>query len=408
MDPLAQYSSASGQPGNSRNGHSALSCVAFQAPCCSSSGCDTSHNAASSRQQWWSPAPSSHSSCLQTQFRPQLVQHSHSCITQQQSHHTTGSLRSRAARLTPPSASLAFVEPATAASGAAGAAAGTASAAAVTTAGSLNFSKVLAVVLGYCVMAGSLFRSVPQIIKVIKHNSTEGLSLVSYLVELCCYSVVIAYNMSQGYGFNTYGEVVACWIQDIILIALVFKDRRTPPWLVVLSAAAFTAGCSFLMSPACPHQLLSTMQASNIAIMALGSRLPQIILNMRRGNAGMLSVTTCLLNVAGNAARIFTTIVLTGDLLMLGGACSQGCLNTILLYQSISTARARAQAKLDEGSATGSSSSTTGPSSLQQQQQQQQHGQPLRQHVEGRPSSVGPSHGSEAASGGFPSLQPAT
>lgn len=59
-------------------------------------------------------------------------------------------------------------------------------------------------VLGYCVMAGSLFRSVPQIIKVIKHNSTEGLSLVSYLVELCCYSVVIAYNMSQvGYQQHT-------------------------------------------------------------------------------------------------------------------------------------------------------------------------------------------------------------
>ena len=113
-------------------------------------------------------------------------------------------------------------------------------------------------------------------------------------------------------------------MQDIILIALVFRDRRTAPWLVFLATAAFMAGCSFLLSPACPRSLLATMQASNIAVMALGSRLPQILLNMKRGNAGMLSVTTCLLNVAGNAARIFTTIVLTGDLLMLGGACSQG------------------------------------------------------------------------------------
>lgn len=118
--------------------------------------------------------------------------------------------------------------------------------------------------------------------------------------------------------------MVACWIQDIILIALVFKDRRTPLPLILLSVAAFSFGCHFLLSPSCPQGLLATMQASNIAVMALGSRLPQIILNMRRGNAGMLSVTTCLLNVAGNAARIFTTIVLTGDLLMLGGACSQG------------------------------------------------------------------------------------
>lgn len=129
---------------------------------------------------------------------------------------------------------------------------------------------------------------------------------------------------TQGYGFNTFGEVVACWLQDIILVALVFKDRRTPLWIIAGTAAAFTAGCAFLLSPACPAALLSTMQASNIAIMALGSRLPQIVLNMRRGNAGMLSVTTCVLNVAGNAARIFTTLVLTGDVLMLGGACSQG------------------------------------------------------------------------------------
>ena len=108
----------------------------------------------------------------------------------------TGTLTSRASRLTPPSASLAFAEPATAV---AGAAAGGAATAATAGAG-LSLSKVVAVVLGYCVMAGSLFRSVPQIIKVVKHNSTEGLSLVSYLVELCCYSVVIAYNMSQVCG----------------------------------------------------------------------------------------------------------------------------------------------------------------------------------------------------------------
>jgi uncharacterized protein with PQ loop repeat len=55
----------------------------------------------------------------------------------------------------------------------------------------------VAVVLGYAVMAGSLFRSVPQITKVLQHSSTEGLSLTSYIVELCCYSVTIAYNISQ-------------------------------------------------------------------------------------------------------------------------------------------------------------------------------------------------------------------
>jgi uncharacterized protein with PQ loop repeat len=85
-----------------------------------------------------------------------------------------------------------LVEPATAATAAAAAAS-----AATHSAAALNFSKVLAVALGYAVLAGSLFRSVPQIVKVMKLSSTEGLSLTSYVVELCCYSVVIAYNISQ-------------------------------------------------------------------------------------------------------------------------------------------------------------------------------------------------------------------
>lgn len=87
-------------------------------------------------------------------------------------------------------ASLALAEPAAAAATA------VASAAAVSTS-AFSLSKVVAVVLGYAVLAGSLFRSVPQIMKVLQHQSTEGLSLTSYIVELCCYSITIAYNLSQ-------------------------------------------------------------------------------------------------------------------------------------------------------------------------------------------------------------------
>lgn len=146
---------------------------------------------------------------------------------------------------------------------------------------------------------------------------------------------------SQGYGFNTFGEVCACWAQDIILIALIFRFNKTPIWAVAVTALLIALGCCYLLSPACPHHVLAALQASTIATMALGSRLPQILLNMRRGNAGVLSVTSCMLNVAGNSARIFTTLVLTGDMLLLSGALTQGCLNTVLLCQSITTAKAR-------------------------------------------------------------------
>ncbi len=60
-----------------------------------------------------------------------------------------------------------------------------------------------------------------------------------------------------------------------------------------------------------PPQVLGWLQMSTIAVMAVGARLPQIWLNWRRGNAGVLSVVTCCLNVAGCVVRIFTTLVLT-------------------------------------------------------------------------------------------------
>ena len=160
------------------------------------------------------------------------------------------------------------------------------------------------------------------------------------VVELCCYSVTIAYNVAQGYGFSTFGEVVACWVQDVLLISLILRFSGAPVRVGVALGVGIAAGCGWLLSPACPAPLLAGLQATNIAALALGSRLPQILLNLRRGNAGVLSVTTCLLNVAGNAARVFTTAVLTGDWLLLGGYLSQGTLNSILLCQTIGTARA--------------------------------------------------------------------
>ncbi len=141
-------------------------------------------------------------------------------------------------------------------------------------------------------------------------------------------------------AFNTFGEVWACWLQDIILVGLIYHYTRTPLWQALGSAALFAGSCFWLLG-SCPPGLLASLQASTIVVMAIGSRVPQIVLNMKRGDAGVLSVTTCLLNVAGNAARAFTTVVLTGDMLLLSGTLVQGALNGILLYQSVRTEQAK-------------------------------------------------------------------
>jgi mannose-P-dolichol utilization defect protein 1 len=192
---------------------------------------------------------------------------------------------------------------------------------------------------GYCVLAGSCIRSVPQIIKIVRARSVTGLSLAANAAELIAYSITFAYNYRLGYGFSTYGELVSCWAQDLVLVTLLLHYGPGLKKRALLGVAAYGGLLWAFMSGAVPMPVLTALQASTIFIVALGGRLPQILLNAKRGNSGQLSILTSGLNLAGNTARVFTTLVLTGDALNLAGAVVQGCLNSVLLAQCWRTIR---------------------------------------------------------------------
>ncbi|KAL6756521.1 hypothetical protein V8C86DRAFT_2647007 [Haematococcus lacustris] len=199
--------------------------------------------------------------------------------------------------------------------------------------GSAN-TELVAVLLGYGVLVGSCFRSVPQIVKSLRAGSAEGLSLTSNVSEMLCYTVMVAYNFSHAYPFTTYGEIIACWLQDLVLVGLILRYMSVPPALLLACSAAFVGLCAWLFTPgACPPAWLSALQFSTLFVMAVGGRLPQIVLNIKRGNAGVMSLTTSALNVVGNVVRIFTTLVLTQDMLLLAGCVTGGILNAVILWQ---------------------------------------------------------------------------
>ncbi|BDA48719.1 probable mannose-P-dolichol utilization defect 1 protein homolog [Coccomyxa sp. Obi] len=200
-------------------------------------------------------------------------------------------------------------------------------------------TQLIARILGYCVVAGSFARSVPQIVRILKNKSAEGISLAAQYAELVAYSITVAYNLDHGYAFSTYGDTAACWVQDIILIVLIAKFRRGLWKQTLFSSVLIAAGCWALLSGAVSRPCLAVLQASTILIISLGGRIPQILLNIRRGNTGELSPLTSGLNLAGNVARIFTTLVLTQDMINLAGALVQALLNGILVWQSICSGR---------------------------------------------------------------------
>jgi mannose-P-dolichol utilization defect 1 len=200
---------------------------------------------------------------------------------------------------------------------------------------------------GYCVLAGSCVRSLPQIIKIVRARSVTGLSLAANAAELVAYSITFAYNFRLGYGFSTYGELVSCWAQDIVLVGLLLHYGPGLRKRAAAGAAAYGALLWAFMSGAVPMPVLTALQASTIFIVALGGRVPQILLNAKRGDSGQLSILTSALNLAGNVARVFTTVVLTGDGLNLAGALVQGVLNSILLSQCWATLVRRRRAEVE-------------------------------------------------------------
>lgn len=202
----------------------------------------------------------------------------------------------------------------------------------------LTATKALAIIVGYLVVLGSMIRSLPQIIRVIKNKSGEGISIGSILSEIVAYVITTSYNVRKSYPFSTYGDVVMCNIQNVVLLGAIFwfKDDVKPHLvgLTVLALALFTWWVALCSTPT----QLWGLQALTIAILAIGGKFLQIWENIRRGNSGELSIITCGLNVAGTVARMFTHFTMTQDMLNMASSGLFFVLSGVLFHQTLITA----------------------------------------------------------------------
>lgn len=60
-----------------------------------------------------------------------------------------------------------------------------------------------------------------------------------------------------GYAFSTYGEVGACWVQDVVLVGLIARHMRTGHKRLAAAAAAFAVYCWWLVSGLCSVETLT-------------------------------------------------------------------------------------------------------------------------------------------------------
>ncbi|RMZ80677.1 hypothetical protein DV738_g2729, partial [Chaetothyriales sp. CBS 135597] len=181
---------------------------------------------------------------------------------------------------------------------------------------SLAISKAL----GIAIITASSIVKVPQIIKLVRSQSAEGVSFSSYALETASFLITLAYNARQGNPFSTYGEVALILTQDVIISILILVYSRKVPlagaFLAAIGASVYALlGTDTLVSAAQMTQLQAGAGALGIA-----SKVPQILAIYQQGGTGQLSAFAVFNYLFGSLSRIFTTLQEVDDNLILYGA----------------------------------------------------------------------------------------
>ncbi|KAH9512753.1 Mannose-P-dolichol utilization defect 1 protein [Bulinus truncatus] len=187
--------------------------------------------------------------------------------------------------------------------------------------------------LGYAIICGSFIVKVPQLIKIFKAKSGEGISLISVSLELVAISATWAYGKGHNFPFSSYGEALFLALQTSIIafLCLAFSGQLAKGLLYIV---VYSASLAFLLSPTAPLSLLAVLQGANILLVSV-SKVIQAVANYNNGSTGQLSVITVYLLFLGSLARIFTSIQETGDMFVIVTYCLATVFNGIIAAQFI-------------------------------------------------------------------------
>lgn len=190
---------------------------------------------------------------------------------------------------------------------------------------------VISKVLGYSIILGAILVKVPQIQKIVKASSAVGISFTSLLLELHAITSMLSYSIARSFPFSTWGDSFFLMVQVVILGALInyYKGKSG---LAVIFVLIYAIILYVLISGLTPISVLSALQASNMPAIVI-AKLIQAAENIKNGHTGHLSAITVYLTFIGSAARIFTSIQETGDMLVIATYIVSTTANGVIAFQ---------------------------------------------------------------------------
>ncbi|XP_072796507.1 mannose-P-dolichol utilization defect 1 protein isoform X3 [Vicugna pacos] len=79
--------------------------------------------------------------------------------------------------------------------------------------------------LGLGIVAGSLLVKLPQVFKLLRAKSSEGLSYQSIVLELVALTGTMVYSITRNFPFSSWGEALFLMLQTITIAFLVLHYR---------------------------------------------------------------------------------------------------------------------------------------------------------------------------------------
>ena len=194
--------------------------------------------------------------------------------------------------------------------------------------------RIISKALGYGIIAGACIVKLPQVLALIASGTVEGVSPSSAYMELVGYVVTSLYHVVAGSPFSAYGESVIVAVQSALIVFLLWAydwpGVRTASVVVIALAVSAQA----TLASAGNEDALRYVQLASIALF-VGSRGLQVKANIDAGSTGQLAFLTLLMNVAGSAARIFTSSQEVKQPEVMANFIISTVLNAVLLGQYV-------------------------------------------------------------------------
>lgn len=189
----------------------------------------------------------------------------------------------------------------------------------------------IAKTLGYLVGLGAMSLYVPIIGSLIASKDSSGYSVSTWVLNVLGSMLAIAYPIKRRFPISTYVEMVSGLTQSVLILGLVSLYQGLGIQYLQGIVPLLGLFAAFVAYDELSDRVLKTLQVAAI-IVCTYANVPQIILTFQQGRASWSPITAGLSTI-GCIIRIFTTLQLTKDKLILLGYSLGLTTNVILLAQ---------------------------------------------------------------------------